>query len=61
MCRVKNAVTRKEVILMKYQKPEVRISAEAIRAIEGLGKWVGPHDNPDTNPIKSTPAYEADE
>jgi hypothetical protein len=46
---------------MKYQKPEVRISAEAIRAIEGLGKWVGPHDNPDTNPIKTTPAYEADE
>jgi len=46
---------------MKYEKPEVRISAEAIRAIEGFGKVGGPHDNPDTNPTKTTPAYEADE
>jgi hypothetical protein len=42
---------------MKYENPEVRISAEAIRAIEGLGKWVGPHDNPDDQLMKSTPAY----
>ena len=46
---------------MKYQKPEVRISAEAIRTIQGFGKPIGVHENPDTNPIKSTPAYEADE
>jgi hypothetical protein len=46
---------------MKYQKPELRVSAEAIRVIESFGKPIAPHDNPDTNPIKSTPAYEADE
>jgi hypothetical protein len=46
---------------MKYENPEVRLSTEAIRAIEGLGKPFGPHDNPDDQLMKSTPAYEADE
>lgn len=46
---------------MKYEKPEVRLTTEAIRAIEGLGKPFGPRDNPDSLPIKTTPAYEADE
>lgn len=46
---------------MKYQKPEVRLSTEAIRAIESFGKPIGPTDNPDTLPTRTTPAYEADE
>lgn len=46
---------------MKYQKPELRLSTEAIQAIESHTKFVGLHDNPDSNPIKTTPAYEADE
>jgi|HubBroStandDraft_2_1064218.scaffolds.fasta_scaffold557990_1 hypothetical protein len=52
---------RKEVILMKYQKPEVRLSTDAIQAIENHTKFVGRYDNPNTNPTKTTPAYEADE
>jgi hypothetical protein len=46
---------------MKYEKPEVRLSTEAIRAIEGFGKPLGPSDNPDNQLMKTTPAYEADE
>jgi hypothetical protein len=45
---------------MKYEKPAVRLSTEAIRAIESVGKPAGPQDNPEQM-IKSTPAYEADE
>jgi len=46
---------------MKYEKPEVRLSAEAIRTIQMHNKLNG---NPDTfieDPVQTTPAYEADE
>ena len=46
---------------MKYQRPEIRLDAEAIRAIESHRKPIGQHDNPDSNPLKTSPAYEADE
>ena len=48
-------------MLMRYEKPVVRLSAEAIRTIESHSKGMGLADNPDTNPIHTTPAYEADE
>jgi hypothetical protein len=46
---------------VKYEKPEIRLSAEAIRTIETHSKWMG---NPDTfiqDLVQTTPAYEADE
>ncbi|HXM14139.1 MAG TPA: hypothetical protein VN933_02785 [Candidatus Eremiobacteraceae bacterium] len=46
---------------MKYEKPEVRIAAEAIRAIESHTKFLGTPDTMVGNPIHTTPAYEADE
>jgi|BogFormECP03_OM2_1039629.scaffolds.fasta_scaffold06244_2 hypothetical protein len=46
---------------MKYEKPEVRIVAEAIRAIEDHAKLVGAPDSMVGNPIHTTPAYQADE
>jgi hypothetical protein len=52
---------REEVILVKYQKPEVVLSTDAARAIESHVKPIGLVDNPDTNPQKTSTAYEADE
>lgn len=46
----------KEVINMRYQKPEVVILATALEAIKGTVKGSGGHDV-----IPSNPAYEADE
>jgi hypothetical protein len=46
---------------MKYEKPEVRLSAEAIRTIESHSKLTGLPDTMVGNPIHTTPAYEADE
>jgi hypothetical protein len=45
---------------MEYRKPEIVAFAEALSAIQG-SKGMGLQDNPDTNPIKTTNAYEADE
>jgi hypothetical protein len=52
---------KKEVILMEYRKPELLVSADAICAIESHVKPFGLADNPDTNPNKTSTAYEADE
>lgn len=46
---------------MKYQKPEVVLSADAISTIESFLKPEGPEDNPNSNPQKTNSAYEADE
>jgi hypothetical protein len=46
---------------MKYEKPEVRLSAEAIRTIETFSKGMGNPDNIVGNPVHTTAAYEADE
>jgi hypothetical protein len=46
---------------MKYEKPEVRLSAEAIRTIESFRKGLGNPDNIVGDPVLSTAAYEADE
>jgi hypothetical protein len=46
---------------MKYEKPEVRLSEEAIRTIESHSKWMGLPDTIEGNPVYTTPAYEADE
>lgn len=46
---------------MKYQKPEVVLLADALHAIESHVKPIGLVDNPDTNPQKTSTAYEADE
>ena len=45
---------------MKYTKPEITVAFDAASAIQG-SKGMGAHDNPDTNPVKTTAAYEADE
>jgi len=45
---------------VKYQKPEVSVPAKAVRAIESHVQWVGLPETP-TNPIRTTPAYKADE
>jgi hypothetical protein len=46
---------------MQYQKPELLVAADAIRVIESHVKPIGLVDNPDTNPNKTSTAYEADE
>jgi hypothetical protein len=46
---------------VKYQKPTVVFSADALRAIESHVKPIGLQDSPDTNPQKTSTAYEADE
>jgi hypothetical protein len=46
---------------MKYEKPEVRLSAEAIRTIETFSKGMGFPDSIVGDLVHSTPAYEADE
>jgi hypothetical protein len=49
------------VTIVKYRKPEVLLSTKAIGTIESHVKPVGLYENPDTNPLKTNPAYEADE
>jgi hypothetical protein len=46
---------------MEYRKPELVLSADAIRTIESHMKPIGQVDNPNSNPNKTSPAYEADE
>jgi hypothetical protein len=54
--------TGKEVIHMKYEKPEIALVASAITAIQCTGqKRGGLTDCPSTEEEKSTSAYEADE
>jgi hypothetical protein len=48
-------------MFVKYKKPEVSVSIQAIGAIESHVKPVGPLEIPWSNPIKTNPAYEADE
>jgi hypothetical protein len=45
---------------MTYQKPKITRKLEAISVIRGV-KGMGAHDVPDSNPIKTTSAYDADE
>jgi hypothetical protein len=51
---------RKEVNLMKYDKPSILKFAEAASAIQG-GKSNSLNDNPPDQPTKTVPAYEGDE
>lgn len=46
---------------MKYQKPEVVLSVDAIRTIESNMKPIGDVDNPNDDPQKTSSAYQADE
>lgn len=46
---------------MKYERPEIRLSAEAIRSIEMHNKLTGNPDIIKDDPVQTTPAYEADE
>jgi hypothetical protein len=46
---------------VKYERPEIRLSAEATRTIETHNKWVGNPDQIINDPVETTPAYEADE
>ena len=46
---------------MKYEKPEVRLSVEAILTIETFTKGAGLADNIVGDMVRSTPAYESDE
>lgn len=46
---------------MKYRKPELVVLPDAIRTIESHMKPIGQFDNPNSNPRKTSPAYEADE
>jgi hypothetical protein len=48
-------------MLMKYRKPELVLSANALDMIESHVKPFGMVDNPDANPQKTSTAYEADE
>jgi hypothetical protein len=43
---------------MKYEKPEVVVLAKAVNAIQGVHKG---GTTVDSQPIGTTPAYEADE
>jgi hypothetical protein len=45
---------------VKYQKPEVLLSAQAVAAIETLVKGIGLPETP-SDPVKTSPAYRADE
>ena len=49
---------RKEVNIMKYEKPELVVLGSASTAIEALMKGQGVAD---AEEIRSTPAYQADE
>ena len=52
---------RKEVILMKYTKPEVVVLDNAISVVQ-MSKSVGPQDSADPGSmIHTPPAYQADE
>jgi hypothetical protein len=44
---------------MKYEKPEIVVTVEAVSAIQGMEKDGGVKDN--TLHLPSIPAYEADE
>jgi hypothetical protein len=44
---------------MKYAKPEIVVTADAVSAIQNMGKSFGMPDNQTQEP--STSAYEADE
>ena len=46
---------------MKYERPEIRLSVEAIRTIEMHNKWKGSPDTIIDDPVHTTAAYEADE
>ncbi|MGA8678498.1 MAG: hypothetical protein WB621_25045 [Candidatus Acidiferrales bacterium] len=46
---------------MKYERPEIRLSAEAIRTIETHSKWMGSPDLIIEDQVHTTAAYEADE
>jgi hypothetical protein len=48
------------VKIVGYQKPEVLVSAQAVAAIESHVRWNGLPEII-TDPIKTIPAYEADE
>jgi hypothetical protein len=51
----------KEVTLMKYEKPEITLSADAVEVIQGP-KIGGPADSGDPCNIAHTPAaYQSDE
>jgi hypothetical protein len=45
---------------VRYTAPEIVTLMKAVSAICG-SKGIGLHESPDTNPIKTTGAYEADE
>ena len=45
---------------MEYTKPEVVLLARAVSTIQGVNGGT-PHDNPNTDIVKTTNAYEADE
>jgi hypothetical protein len=52
---------RKEVILMKYTKPEVVVLDNAISVVQ-MSKSVGPQDSEDPGSMfRTPPAYQADE
>lgn len=44
-----------------YRKPELVVVADALQTTESHVKPFGMVDNPDTNPQKTSTAYEADE
>jgi hypothetical protein len=46
---------------MKYSRPELIVSDDAIRVIQSHVKPFGMVDSPNTNPNKTSTAYEADE
>jgi len=48
------------VTIVNYEKPEVSVSVQAVAASESHSKPVGLPEIP-TEPIKTNPAYEADE
>ena len=50
----------KEVILVKYTKPEIVLAADAVSAIQNMTKPFGGPDN-DIPELRTTPAYESDE
>lgn len=46
---------------MKYEKPEITLSADAVEVIQGV-KFAGPLDSGDLrNPIHTPGTYESDE
>jgi hypothetical protein len=50
----------KEVILVKYTKPEIVLAADAVSAIQNMTKPFGGPDN-EIPELRTTPAYESDE